>query len=199
MTVILSLFDISKGRNGAAMTQDGVESTFEKRAQRIRLLLMDCDGVLTDGRLILLGSSDEQKWFSVRDGLGLELWRRAGLKSGIISGRKSVAVERRAGELKIDYLIQGSEDKINALDELLQAARLGNDEIAFIGDDLNDVPLMRRAGLAIAVADAAPEAQQAAHYVTTARGGDGAVRETIEVILKAQGRWSDLLERYLNG
>jgi len=181
------------------MTQDRVESPFEKRAQRIRLLLMDCDGVLTDGRLMLLGSSDEQKWFSVRDGLGLELWRGAGLKSGIISGRKSLAVERRAGELQIDYLIQGSENKISALDELLQAARIGNDEIAFIGDDLNDVSLMRRAELAIAVADAAPEAQLAAHYVTRARGGDGAVREAIELILKAQGRWSDLLERYLSG
>ena len=176
-----------------------MENSIERRASRIKLLLMDCDGVLTDGRLLLLENGDEQKWFSARDGLGLELWRRAGLKSGIISGRNSKAVERRARELKMDFVRQGSEDKIANFDELLRLAGVGDEQVAFIGDDLNDIPLMSRSELAIAVADAAPEAQQVAHYITSARGGYGAVRETVELILRAQGYWSDLLEKYLNG
>ncbi|HZE71763.1 MAG TPA: HAD hydrolase family protein [Pyrinomonadaceae bacterium] len=176
-----------------------MENSIERRASRIKLLLMDCDGVLTDGRLLLLENGDEQKWFSARDGLGLELWRRAGLKSGIISGRNSKAVERRARELKMDFVRQGSEDKIAKFDELLRLAGVGDEQVAFIGDDLNDIPLMRRSELAIAVADAAPEAQQAAHYITSARGGYGAVREAVELILRAQGYWSDLLEKYLKG
>ena len=158
---------------------------------------MDCDGVLTDGRLLLLENGDEQKWFSARDGLGLELWRRAGLKSGIISGRSSSVLERRVRELEIDYLRQGSEDKLWDFEQILGLANIEDGEVAFIGDDLNDVPLMRRSELAIAVGDAAQEAQQAAHYVTQAHGGYGAVRETIELILKAQGQWPDLVASYL--
>jgi 3-deoxy-D-manno-octulosonate 8-phosphate phosphatase (KDO 8-P phosphatase) len=158
---------------------------------------MDCDGVLTDGRLLLLENGDEQKWFSARDGLGLELWRRAGLKSGIISGRNSKAVERRARELQINYVRLGSDEKVKTFEEVLLEAEVADDEVAFMGDDLVDIPLMRRCELAIAVGDAAPETRQAAHYVTEARGGYGAVREAIELILKAQGRWRDLLEKYL--
>jgi 3-deoxy-D-manno-octulosonate 8-phosphate phosphatase (KDO 8-P phosphatase) len=160
---------------------------------------MDCDGVLTDGRLLLRGNGDEQKWFSARDGLGLELWHQAGLKSGIISGRTSGAVERRARELNIDYLRQGSDDKLRDFSELVELARVGHEEVAYIGDDLNDIPLMRRSELAIAVDDAAAETQDAAHYVTKARGGRGAVRETVELILRAQGRWNELVEKYVKG
>jgi 3-deoxy-D-manno-octulosonate 8-phosphate phosphatase (KDO 8-P phosphatase) len=174
-----------------------LENTLERRAGRIKLLLMDCDGVLTDGRLLLLENGDEQKWFSARDGLGLELWRRAGLQSGIISGRSSSALELRADELEIDYLRQGSADKVWDFDQILGLANIEEDEVAFIGDDLNDIPLMRRSELAIAVGDSAQETQQAAHYVTQARGGYGAVREAVELILKAQGRWNDLLKEYL--
>jgi 3-deoxy-D-manno-octulosonate 8-phosphate phosphatase (KDO 8-P phosphatase) len=174
-----------------------MENSLERRASRIKLLLMDCDGVLTDGRLLLLENGEEQKSFSVRDGLGLQLWRQAGLKSGIISGRRSAAVERRAKELRIDYLRQGSQEKLVDFQSLQKLAGLDDNEVAFIGDDLNDVPLLEQAELAVAVADAAPEAQHAAHYVTTARGGEGAVRETIELILRSQGRWNELIEKYV--
>lgn len=176
-----------------------MENTIERRAARIKLLLMDCDGVLTNGRLLLLPNGDEQKWFSARDGLGLALWRRAGLKSGIISGRSSQAVERRARELEMDYIRQGTEDKLAAFEEILRLAGVEDEHVAFVGDDLNDIPLMQRSELAIAVSDAVPETQHVAHYVTSARGGDGAVREVIELILKAQGYWSDLIEKYLKG
>ena len=174
-------------------------SSIERRAARIKLLLMDCDGVLTDGRLWILDGGDEQKSFNVRDGLGLELWHRAGLKSGIISGRNSSAVERRAFMLGIEYVRQGCEDKTKDFEELLRLAGVEDSEVAFIGDDLNDIPLMHRSELAVAVADASEDTVAAAHYVTHARGGFGAVREVIELILRAQGRWSDVIERYSKG
>ena len=174
-------------------------SSIERRAARIKLLLMDCDGVLTDGRLWILDGGDEQKSFNVRDGLGLELWHRAGLKSGIISGRNSSAVERRAFMLGIEYVRQGCEDKIKDFEELLRLAGVEDSEVAFIGDDLNDIPLLRRSELAVAVADASEDTVAAAHYVTHSRGGFGAVREVIELILRAQGRWSDVIERYSKG
>jgi 3-deoxy-D-manno-octulosonate 8-phosphate phosphatase (KDO 8-P phosphatase) len=174
-----------------------MEQSLQERATGIKLLLMDCDGVLTDGRLVLLENGDELKWFSARDGLGLELWRRAGLQSGIISGRSSTALKRRVEELGVGYLRQNSADKLWDFEQLVGLANIEDDEVAFIGDDLNDIPLMRRSELAIAVGDAADETQQAAHYVTQARGGYGAVREAIELILKAQGRWTELLQEYL--
>ena len=172
-------------------------SSIERRAARIKLLLMDCDGVLTDGRLWLLDNGDEQKTFSVRDGLGLELWHRAGLKSGIISGRNSSAVERRARDLGIEYVRQGCEDKIREFEQLLSLAEVEESEVAFIGDDLNDIPLMRRAEFAAAVADASEETRAVAHWVTQARGGLGAIREVVEMILKSQGKWGDVTEKYL--
>ena len=174
-------------------------SSIERRAARIKLLLMDCDGVLTDGRLWLLESGDEQKSFNVRDGLGLELWHRAGHKSGIISGRNSTAVERRAQILGIQYVRQDSSNKLKDFTELVSMTKLDESEVAFVGDDLNDIPLMRRSELAIAVADASEDTKAAAHYVTHAKGGFGAVRETVELILRAQGRWSDVIEKYTKG
>ena len=172
-------------------------SSIERRAGRIKLLLMDCDGVLTDGRLWLLEDGDEQKSFNVRDGLGLDLWHRAGLKSGIISGRTSSALERRAHGLRIEYVRQGSENKINDFEELLGLAEVDENEVAFIGDDLNDIPLLLRSELAVAVADAAEETRAVAHFVTQTAGGSGAIREVVEIILKAQGRWAEVTERYL--
>ncbi len=171
-------------------------SAIERRASHIKLLLMDCDGVLTDGRLWLLENGDEQKSFNTQDGLGLHLFHRAGLKSGIITGRNSKAVERRALELGVEFLRQGDPHKINAFEEVLRLAAVQEDEVAFMGDDLVDIPLMRRSELAVAVADAAAETRSAAHYVTRAEGGRGAVREVIEIILKAQGRWNDLVDEY---
>lgn len=174
-------------------------SSTERRAAHIKLLLMDCDGVLTDGRLWLLENGDEHKSFSVRDGLGLELWHRAGLKSGIISGRSSSAVERRARELGVEYVRQGSKNKVQVFEELLKLGDVEEGEVAFIGDDLNDIPLMKRAELAVAVADAAEEARAVAHHVTEAPGGLGAVREVVELILRAQGKWAEVTDRYLKG
>ena len=172
-------------------------SEVQQRAARVKLLLMDCDGVLTDGRIWLFENGEEQKGFHTRDGLGIELWHRAGMKSGIISGRVSSAVEVRARTLGMSFVRQGCEDKLAAFHDMLAQAGVTNVEVAFVGDDLNDLPLMLQSGLAVAVADAAPETREHAHYVTNAAGGYGAIREVIELILKAQNRWDDLVKRYL--
>ena len=171
-------------------------SEVQKRAARIKLLLMDCDGVLTDGRVWLFEDGEEQKGFHTRDGLGIELLHRAGLRSGIISGRTSTAVQKRAQGLGMSFVIQGCEDKQKAFGEILDQAGVENLEVAYIGDDLNDIPLMLQSGLGVAVADAALETREHAHYVTNAAGGFGAVREVIELILKSQGRWDELVARY---
>jgi 3-deoxy-D-manno-octulosonate 8-phosphate phosphatase (KDO 8-P phosphatase) len=172
-------------------------SSIERRASRIKLLLMDCDGVLTDGRLWLTDDGDEQKTFNTKDGLGLALLHRAGLRSGVISGRSSKALERRARELGVEFVRQGDPDKTEAFEEVLRLAAVDEDEVAYVGDDLTDIPLMQRAELAVAVADATQEVRSVAHYVTQAEGGRGAIREVIEIILKSQGRWNDILELYL--
>jgi 3-deoxy-D-manno-octulosonate 8-phosphate phosphatase (KDO 8-P phosphatase) len=169
----------------------------ERRGARIKLLLMDCDGVLTDGRITLLENGDEEKSFHTRDGHGLVLLHRAGLQSGIISGRTSTLVKRRAGELGIKHVRQGTWNKVKDFEELLAEAGVNEKEVAFIGDDVTDIPLMQRSELAVAVADAVEETRGAAHYVTQAQGGFGAVREVCELILKAQGRWSELMRRYI--
>lgn len=173
------------------------EADILKRAARVKLLLMDCDGVLTDGRIWILENGDDQKTFHTRDGLGIDLLHRAGLKSGIISGRISSALERRAQSLGVSYLWQGRDDKRQAFADTLAQAQVTNDEVAFVGDDLTDLPLMVQSGLAVAVADAVAEVRAHAHYVTKANGGNGAVREVVELILKAQGRWDDLVKSYL--
>jgi 3-deoxy-D-manno-octulosonate 8-phosphate phosphatase (KDO 8-P phosphatase) len=170
---------------------------FESRARRIKLLLMDCDGVLTDGRLWLMADGDEQKTFHARDGQGISLCHHAGLKTGIITGRTSSAVDRRAQDLKISYVRQEAKDKIKALDEILAEAGVSANECAYIGDDVADIPVMQRVGFAAAVADAVPETKQAAHYVTELKGGHGAVREVCDLILKAQGKWDEVMERFL--
>ena len=153
--------------------------------------------MLTDGRLWLLEDGEEQKSFNTHDGLGLALLHLSGLKSGIITGRTSKAVERRARELGVEFVRQGDPHKTGAYEDLLREAGVSEHEVAFIGDDLPDIPLMKRSELAIAVADAVDETRLAAHYVTRAAGGRGAVREVIEMILKSQGRWNDLVDKYL--
>jgi 3-deoxy-D-manno-octulosonate 8-phosphate phosphatase (KDO 8-P phosphatase) len=172
------------------------QASIERRASHIKLLLMDCDGVLTDGRLWLLENGDEHKSFNTHDGLGLSLFHRAGLKSGIITGRTSTAVTRRAAELGIEFVRQGDPEKIAAFEQVLRQAGVDESEVAFVGDDLTDVPIMKRAELAVAVADAVAETRSAAHYITSAEGGRGAIREVVELILKSQGRWHDLVEAY---
>jgi 3-deoxy-D-manno-octulosonate 8-phosphate phosphatase (KDO 8-P phosphatase) len=169
------------------------ETEILDRARRIKLLLMDCDGVLTDAQLWLTPDGDEQKAFHARDGQGISVWHRAGWQSGVISGRASRSVERRAHELKMKYVHQYAKNKTIALEEIIADAKVSEDECCYIGDDLGDIGVMRRVGLAVAVADAADDTKAAAHYVTSLNGGKAAVREVIELILKAQNRWDELV------
>ena len=170
------------------------------RARQIKLLLLDCDGVLTDGRLHYTFDGkrvmEGAKVFHIRDGQGLKLAREAGLKLGIISGRVSPALTARARELQIDHLHQGIDDKLSVYGQIKTAEGFADDQIAYIGDDLPDLPVMRRVGLAIAVADAVDEIRECAHFMTNKPGGRGAAREAIELILKAQDKWSESLQRY---
>jgi 3-deoxy-D-manno-octulosonate 8-phosphate phosphatase (KDO 8-P phosphatase) len=169
----------------------------ESRAARVRILLLDCDGVLTDGRITPVEGGEELKSFHTRDGHGLVMLHRAGLRSGIISGRKSRLVELRAADLGISFVRQGALNKVEVFESLLSEAGVEASHAAYVGDDVVDIPLMRRCALAVAVADATPDTRAAAHYVTQAPGGFGAVREVCELILKAQGCWDELMKRYL--
>jgi 3-deoxy-D-manno-octulosonate 8-phosphate phosphatase (KDO 8-P phosphatase) len=167
-----------------------------RRAAAISLLLLDVDGVLTDGSVLYADDGAELKRFHVRDGSGLKFWRETGNRAAIVSGRSSAAVERRARELGIAPVLQGRSDKGAALDELLADLKVDPERVCAIGDDLPDRPVLRRVGLAVAVADACAEVREAAHYVTTAPGGRGAVRETIEWLLKLRGEWATVVARY---
>jgi 3-deoxy-D-manno-octulosonate 8-phosphate phosphatase (KDO 8-P phosphatase) len=169
----------------------------ERRAARVRLLLLDCDGVLTDGRITPVEGGEELKSFNTRDGHGLVLLHRAGLRSGIISGRTSRLVELRAADLGVSFVRQGALNKVAVFEGLLAEASVEPGQVAYVGDDVVDIPLMRRCGLGVAVADATPDTRDAAHHVTRLPGGFGAVREVCELILKAQGRWDELMKRYL--
>lgn len=166
----------------------------------IRLVLMDADGVLTDGRLYHLvdeaGELVELKGLDSQDGIALWWLASHGIRTGIISGRKSAGLAARAELLKMSFVVQGTVEKVPAFEKILAEARLQPRQAAFIGDDLPDVPLLRRAGLAVAVANARPEVKRAAHLVTRAPGGKGAVREVAERILKAQGLWKGILGHY---
>ncbi|MGI8786449.1 MAG: KdsC family phosphatase [Pyrinomonadaceae bacterium] len=158
-----------------------------ERARKIKLLLMDCDGVLTDGRLYFTENGETIKVFHVRDGQGLVAWHEAGFRAGIISGRNSKIVETRAKELGVEFVRQSAGNKIEAFEEILAAANVSAEETAFVGDDVADVSLMRRVGLAIAVADAVKETKEAAHFITENKGGRGAVREITDLFLRAKG------------
>lgn len=163
----------------------------------IKLLVLDVDGVLTDGSLIVNADGSESKTFNVLDGHGIKLWKRTGLKVAFLSGRTSEPTEHRARRLEVDYCLQGCLDKLPALEKLLQEVKLPPQAVAYIGDDLPDLPPMRYVGFAVAVANAVEEVKQSADFVTTRPGGVAAVREVIEYILKSSGKWDKLMERYL--
>lgn len=166
------------------------------RCQSIELLVMDVDGVLTDGRIVYGDGGEEIKAFHVRDGSAIKLWQKQGKRAAVLTGRTSAIVARRAAELGITAVIQGAEDKLPAFEALLRKEGVAAAQAAYIGDDLPDVPLLRRCGLAAVVADACSEARAAAHVVTQAAGGQGAVRELIELLLRHQGRWQEIVAEY---
>jgi 3-deoxy-D-manno-octulosonate 8-phosphate phosphatase (KDO 8-P phosphatase) len=172
-----------------------------ERAKRVRLILLDVDGVLTDGRIFFVpdgeGGVVESKSFDVVDGAGIACAHRAGLQTGIISGRESPAVTARADELGIKEVHQGIRDKAHALERVVQRTRVEPENICFAGDDIVDLPVMRRVGFPIAVANAPEEVRAHAAYVTSARGGRGAVREIVELILRAQGKWDEIVAEFL--
>jgi 3-deoxy-D-manno-octulosonate 8-phosphate phosphatase (KDO 8-P phosphatase) len=171
-----------------------------ERASRIKLLLMDVDGVLTNGKLYQVPDKDgqmvETKGFDSQDGIGLTWLSWKGIKTGVISGRLSPATVERARQVKMTYVYQGHIEKIPILEEILADAKIEPAEVAYIGDDFTDITIMHRVGLAVAVANARAEVKREAHYVTQAVGGEGAVREVVELILKAQNTWGDILKHY---
>ena len=173
-----------------------MDSRIREKARKVEMLLLDVDGVLTDGTFARQGE-DEIKRFHSRDGIGLVLARRAGLKLGLISGRSSAAVVHRAQELSIDFVRLGASDKITAYREALAEAGLAEEQVACMGDDLPDLPLLLRGGLSAAPADAHVEVRSRVDYVTRARGGFGAVREVVDLILSAKGVLPELIEEYL--
>ena len=170
--------------------------TLLERARKTRLLIMDVDGVLTDGRIIQDGHGHELKVFDVKDGHGIVMAHRAKLRTALISGRESETITRRAVELGIELVFQKIWNKLEVYEKILVDTKLTHDEVAYIGDDLIDIPLLRRVGLAVAVADAVDEVKAAVHLITQRPGGQGAVREVIELILRAQDHWDSLIERY---
>ncbi len=178
------------------MTQ---QTTAQERLAAVRLLAMDVDGVLTDGGIVLSGTDEETKRFHVADGLGIQLLLKVGIAVVWISGRTSPVVERRARELGVSQLFQNTPNKSVALARLIEAYTLSPANIAYVGDDLNDLPAFSIAGVKFAPANAIAEIKGLADFVTERRGGDGAVREVCDVILKAQGKWNDAVTQYLAG
>jgi 3-deoxy-D-manno-octulosonate 8-phosphate phosphatase (KDO 8-P phosphatase) len=172
----------------------------QARAARVRLLLMDVDGVLTDGKIFNVPAPDgrifETKGFDSQDGIALQWLHWRGIQTGLISGRVSPAVAERARQCHFAYVYQGHIEKIPILEEILAKSGLASEQVAYIGDDLTDIVVMRRVGFAVAAANARPEVKRSAHFVTQAEGGRGAVRETVELILHAQGVWEEILRKY---
>jgi len=180
-----------------ARGSQNISSAVRTRARKIRLLLVDVDGVLTDGHIYLQslpdGTAAEMKVFSAYDGAGLKLARALGLRTGLITGRNSPAVTRRAQEVGMNFVFQDRGEKLSAYKEILREAGVPDAEVAYVGDDLPDLPVLARVGLAVAVANAASEVKRAAHYVTVRSGGEGAVREVVELLLKSQGKWGQAI------
>ena len=171
-----------------------------KRAKRIKVLIMDVDGTITDGSVTLLSAPDgksatEIKIFDAHDGQGMALAHTAGLRTGLITGRESAALRRRASELHVDFVYEKQAHKVAAYEEILRKTSVPESAVAYLCDDLPDLPVMRRVGLAVAVRDAAREVKLAAHHVTRAPGGKGAARELVELILKSQGIWEDMIDK----
>ena len=180
--------------------ETGFSKKLLKRAAKIKLLLMDCDGVLTDGHIYLLsdgqGGLFETKTFDSQDGIALQWAHQMGIATGIISGRTSPAVKERARTAHMKYLYEGNTTKLPLFEEILADSGLTPDEVGYIGDDVTDLPIMTRAGLAAAPSNSRPEALAAAHFVAPSRGGSGAVRDVIELLLKAQKRWPEIMAKY---
>ena len=168
-----------------------------QRCAEIRLLLTDVDGVLTDGGVILDNQGVESKCFNIRDGLAVRLWQQAGGMAGIVTGRSSQVVKLRAAELDMEVVRQGVKDKLPEVQAIAASLGLRAEQIAYLGDDLPDVPTIRYAGLGIAVADAPEEVRESADYVTSVPGGAGAVREVVELVLKNTGRWENVIRKYI--
>jgi 3-deoxy-D-manno-octulosonate 8-phosphate phosphatase (KDO 8-P phosphatase) len=167
-----------------------------EKAKKIKLLLLDVDGVLTDGRIIYGDHGDELKNFNVNDGLGIMLIRRAGLKCAIITAKGSPIVKKRAKVLRIDKVYSDFHYKIEALEDIKKRFRVNNDEICYVGDDIIDIPILKRVGLAVAVNNAMDDVKKVSHYTTVKKGGKGAVREVCEMILKAQSKWGEVTRAY---
>ncbi len=176
-----------------------ITPALKKRAARIELILMDVDGTMTRGGVTLLSQADgtalEAKTFDAHDGQGLTLAQTAGLRTGCITGRESAALLRRAHEMKMEFIYMKQPLKMPAYEDILQKAGVSDSAVAYIGDDLPDLPLLRRVGLAVAVGDAVAEVKKAAHYTTRASGGNGAVREAIELVLKSKGIWKEVIDK----
>ena len=176
-----------------------VSAALKKRAAQVKVLLMDVDGTMTDGSVTLLSQADgtalEIKTFDAHDGQGLTLAHTAGLRTGCITGRESAALLRRAQEMKMEFIYMKQPLKMPAYEDILRVAGVSDSAVAYIGDDLPDIPLMRRAGLAVAVGDAVPEVKDAAHYTTKTVAGRGAVREAVELILKSKGLWQSMIDK----
>ena len=165
----------------------------QRRAARVTLLLFDVDGVLTDGKILMHPDGTESKQFDIKDGTGLVWAQRAGLKVGLLSARSSAATAQRAAQLGITLVHQGVPSKLRAYDDILRQQALTDDDVAYMGDDVLDLPVITRAGLSASPADGVVEVRARVHYVSRARGGHGAARELIELVLKAQDRWERLL------
>jgi 3-deoxy-D-manno-octulosonate 8-phosphate phosphatase (KDO 8-P phosphatase) len=165
--------------------------------KQIKLLAMDVDGVLTDGTITVGSDGTEFKTFNLLDGHGIKMWRRAGLKTAMISGRESAVTKQRAKEMEIDFVYQPCQKKLYCFEKLLADSQFEPKNIVYIGDDVLDIPIVKRAGFGVAVANAVDELKSCAHYVTSRAGGNGAVREVVEYILKNTGQWTALMERYL--
>ena len=182
-----------KGWTGAA------SASVKKRAKAITVFLMDVDGTITNGSVTLLsmpdGSAQEIKTFDAHDGQGLSLAHAAGLRTGVITGRGSAALQRRAKELKIEFVYEHQAQKIAAFEEVLKKTGATEAMVAYLGDDLPDITIMKRVGLAVAVGDAVPEVKRIAHHVTRAIGGKGAAREVVELILKSKGIWEEMIDK----
>lgn len=170
----------------------------EAKLAKIKLLLLDVDGVLTDGRIIFDSQGNELKAFDVKDGHGLKLLQRAGIKVGIITGRSSEVVSRRAKELEIEILYQGALHKLEPYLEILSEQGLTDEQIAYVGDDVVDLPILRRVGFSATVADAIPDVSPFVDYVASRPGGSGAVREICDLLLRASGQWDELTKRYFD-
>jgi len=169
----------------------------QEKAKKVKLFITDVDGVLTNGQIILGTQHQEWKAFHAQDGLGIALAQKAGLTVAIITGRYSEAVERRGQELGLKFVYQKIKDKREALEGILQTLNLAKDQVAYLGDDLNDLPILEEVGLKLAVANAVPEVKARVDYVTEKEGGQGAVREALTLILQAQGKWDQIVAAYL--